>query len=299
MSTEKKEPPRMPTPEELEKMMVVPAWLVHGTAFFLQVIIYGLPVIAVAFPLMHSPGQWFTILWLMLMPVLYAFLFGTTAGICSLPWQRGIIKGVFPRDVRFPIYAMRKLYGTCWTAVYYFKPIYSIILNISLFKTIVFRLFGYRGSLNITIYPDCWIRDLPLLRLEDRAYIANKCTLGTNVNMQNGYIMVGNVTVKRGSMIGHLAKFGIGASIGENSEFGIECITGLHVKIGMNNMIGACTQISHYVKIGENNNIGVCCYFGTGAVIGDNLIIPNGTRIPDKAEVLTQADVDKYVRKVE
>ena len=27
----------------------------------------------------------------------------------------------------------------------------------------VFRIFGYRGSMDFTIYPDTWIRDLPLL----------------------------------------------------------------------------------------------------------------------------------------
>jgi len=293
---EQKQTTKMPTPEELEAMMVVPAWLVHGTAFLLQVIVYGLPVVAIALPVMHSPALWFTIVWLMIAPVVYAFLFALTAGMCSLPWQRGIIKGVFPRDVRFPIYAMRKLYGTCWTAVYYFKPIYTIILNVSLFKAIVFRLFGYRGSLNIALYPDAWIRDLPLLRIEEGVYISNLCALGSNVSLIAGATMVGNITIKKGALVGAVSKIGLGTTVGEQTEISIEVITGLHVKIGNENFIGARTEISHYAKIGNNNQIGVSCFIGTSAVIGDNLNIPNNTRIPDKAQVYTQADVLKYVQ---
>jgi hypothetical protein len=193
-------PPRteLPSPDELEAMMIVPAWLVHLTAFLLQIVIYGMPLVAVALPLIFSPALWFTLLWLAISPMLYAILFGVVAGICSLPWQRGIIKGIFPRDVRFPVYAMRKLYGTCWTAVYYFKPVYTIILNIAVFKGLVLRLFGYRGSLNIALYPDAWIRDLPLLRIEDGVYISNLCALGTNVSLLAGGTMVGNVTLKKG-----------------------------------------------------------------------------------------------------
>ncbi len=294
---EQKQPTKIPTPEELEAMMVVPAWLVHGTAFLLQVIIYGLPVVAIALPIMHSPGLWFTLGWLLLAPVLYAILFGTVAGVCSLPWQRGIIKGVFPRDVRFPIYAMRKLYGTCWTAVYYFKPIYTIILNVSLFKAIVFRLFGYKGSLNITIFPDTWIRDLPLLRIEEGAYIANRATLGTNICLRDGNILVGNVTVKKKAIMGHLSILGIGATVGEGTEVGLDIAIGLHTKIGKNSTIGTTSVVSHKVKIGDNTHIGVCSFIGTGAVLGDNLNLPSYSYIPDKAEVLTQSDVEQYVRK--
>lgn len=288
----------MPTAQELEAMMIIPAWLVHSGALLLQIIIYGLPAAAVVFPFVYSPALGFSIGWVIIAPIVYAFLFAVTAGICSLPWQAGIIKGVFPRDVRFPIYAMRKLYGTCWTALYYFKPIYNIVLSVAPFKAIVFRLFGYRGSLDINLYPDAWIRDLPLLRIEEGVYISNLCALGSNVSLLVGSTMVGNITIKKGALVGAVSKIGLGTTVGEKTEISIEVITGLHVKIGGQNFIGSRTEISHYVKIGNNNHIGVCCYIGTSAVIGDNLTIPNNTRIPDKAEVYTQAEVMKYVQPV-
>ena len=110
---------------------------------------------------------------------------------------------------------MRRLYGICWTSVYYFKPVYGIILSIPWSKTIVFRLFGYKGALDISIYPDTWIRDLPMLRVESGAYIANRATLGTNINLVDGNTIIGNITLKKGSMVGHLTKVGMGVTHGE------------------------------------------------------------------------------------
>ncbi len=298
MNNDTKTAPKMPTPEELEAMMIIPAWLVSFGAFALQFIIYGLPVIVCALPFIYVQSTALKMVLLAALPLEYAMVFAVTAGICSLPWQAGIIKGVFPRDVRFPIYAMRKLYGTCWTAVYYFRPVYNIVLSVAPLKAIVFRLFGYRGSLDINLYPDAWIRDLPLLRIEEGVYISNLCALGSNVSLLVGSTMVGNITIKKGALVGAVSKIGLGTTVGERTEISIEVITGLHVKIGSGNFIGSRTEISHYAKIGNNNHIGVCCYIGTSAVIGDNLTIPNNTRIPDKAEVYTQADVMKYVQPV-
>lgn len=287
----------LPTPEELEAMMVVPAWLVHGTAVLLQILIYGLPAAAVVFTFVYSPALWFSVLWVIVAPVVYAFLFAVTAGLCSLPWQRGIIKGVFPRDVRFPIYAMRKLYNTCWTALYYFKPVYNIVLSVAPFKAIVFRLFGYKGSLNITIFPDTWIRDLPLLRIEDGVYVANRATLGSNICLQNGYIMVGNITLKKNAMLGHLSVVGLGFSLGERSEVGVRCVTGVHVKIGDDTFIGSASGLGHKTKIGNKNHVGVWSYIGEDAVVGDNLAFPSHSDIPEGSRILSQEEVERLLDK--
>jgi hypothetical protein len=50
-----------------------------------------------------------------------------------------------------------------------------------------FRLFGYRGSMKFTVYPDTWIRDLPLLMFGEGAYVSNRATLRTNIVLSNGY----------------------------------------------------------------------------------------------------------------
>lgn len=284
-----------PTPEEIESMKVIPAFIVNLIAFVLQVLIYGLPFLVIIFPFIYIKMLSYIILWIILSPIIYVFLFGILAGLLSIPFQRGIVKGVFPRDVRFPVYALRKLYGICWTSVYYFKPIYNIILSVSFYKRLVFRLFGYKGSLKITIFPDAWIRDLPLLRIEDGAYIANRATIGTNICLKDGNIMVGSITLMKGSIVGHLSKVGIGFRLGENSEVGVGCQIGLHTKIGSNSNIGGMSGIGHFAKIGDNVEIGIRSFIGNKAIIANNLILPSNCNVPDGVIVETQSDVLKYI----
>lgn len=288
--------PPMPTPEELEKMMVVPKWLVSAMVLLLQVLIYGVPAALVAVPLLYGPSGWFAIGWAVLMPMAYAFLFAITAGLLSLPWQKAIVKGVFPRDARFPVYAMRKLYGTCWTSVIYFKQVYGLVLSFGLLKRITFRLFGYRGHMNMNIAPDAWLRDLPLLRIEEDAYIANRATIGTNICLPDGNIIIGNVTLLKGAMVGHLSMLGVGVTLGEYSEVGVGCMVGLKSVIGNRSSIDPGCIISHRVRIGNNTKIGAGSFIGNEAVIGDGLIVPPDTTIPEKAVVNTQEDVMRHVR---
>ena len=81
--------------------------------------------------------------------------------------------GSFPRDLRAPLYRGRRLYGLCWTAVYYFTPVYWLFLTVPLLRRALFRLFGYRGQMDFTVYPDTWIRDLPLLEFGRGAYVGS------------------------------------------------------------------------------------------------------------------------------
>lgn len=286
---------KIPTPKEIEAMMVVPSWLTSYGVVLLQFIIYGLPLSSCALPFFFIQSIAIKILLLVISPIEYAFLFGFTAGLLSRPFQAGIIKGVFPRDVRFPVYAMRKCYGICWTSVYYFKPVYSIILSIPFLKAITFRLFGYKGSLNFIIYPDSWIRDLSILKIEKGVYISNRATIGTNMCLKEGDIIVLPVKLGYGSMIGHLAMIGPGVNIEDNVEISVGCSIGIKTNIGKNSKVGPCCAIHHRVRIGENVEVGAHVYIGNRVVIKDNLIIPNGTIIPNGETLNSQEDVRKYI----
>jgi hypothetical protein len=81
----------------------------------------------------------------------------------------------------------------------------------------VFRLFGYRGSMNFTIYPDTWIRDLPLLKFEDGVYVSNRATLGTNMVLSNGFLLVGEITLRAKALVGHLAMLAPGVTLEPSS----------------------------------------------------------------------------------
>jgi len=140
-----------------------------------------------------------------LLPMEWSMCFVVVAGLLSLPHQFAVKPGKFRRDVSDPRYFHRRLYGLCWTAVYYNKPVYFLCLSIPSLKWLMFRIFGYRGSMDFTVYPDTWIRDLPLLTFEPGAYVSNRATLGTNIVLSNGFLLVNAITLGSNSLVGHLA----------------------------------------------------------------------------------------------
>lgn len=231
---------------------------------------------------------------LLSIPVLFVISFVLIAGVLSKVAQKGIVRGVFPRQPMHPIYFLRRIYGGCWTQLFYFKPIYSVVLLVPLFKTLAFRLFGYRGaSTNFVVYPDTWIRDLPMLDLGENAYLSNRATIGTNLCLSDGNIMVDRVRIGKNSLVGHLAIIGP-CMIGEKTEVGVGAAMGIRVKLGNNVQVSPRAGIGHGVKIDDNTVIGQQSHIGTKVVIGKNINVPAGANIPNGAVLHDQQDVNNY-----
>jgi UDP-3-O-[3-hydroxymyristoyl] glucosamine N-acyltransferase len=205
-----------------------------------------------------------------------------------------VIPGLFPRELSHKVYGPRRLYALCWTSVFYFTPLYYLCVSFSFLKNFLFRLFGYKGQLDFTIAPDVWTRDLPLLNLESKAYVANKCTLGTNICLSNNKTLVGQVSIGKGSMVGHMSMIAPGVVLGDNVDLGVGNAVGIRTRIDSKTHAGPVVSIHHGVHIKENVEIGACSYVGLRAVIGPNIKLPAGANIPAGAVIEQQADVDQY-----
>lgn len=179
--------------------------------------------------------------------------FAAIAGICSLPSRWAIQPLTIRTSLGVPMYFARRWYGVCWTSVYYFKAAYAFVLAIPALKRMTFRLFGYRGSMDFTTYPDTWIRDLPLLEFGQGVYLSNRATLGTNVLPGNGTIMVGPIRLGAGTLVGHLAVVGLNTRVGESASVGVGAHVGIGVDVGPGARIGPSARIGHYatVRAGE------------------------------------------------
>jgi carbonic anhydrase/acetyltransferase-like protein (isoleucine patch superfamily) len=220
--------------------------------------------------------------------------FIAVAGLFSLIGQPGIVAGKFPRRADHPVYALRRIYGLCWTQLYYFRPLYALCLAMPPLKWLVFRLFGYRGTMQFTIYPDTWIRDLPMLSFSPGAYVGNRACVGTNICLNDGTIIVGPVTCRLNSMVGHLAVFGLGTDLGEGAEIGVGAATGFAVRIGARASIKPRANVNNGALIGEGAIVGTAALIGQKATIGPGIEIPAGASIPAFAVIATQADADRY-----
>jgi carbonic anhydrase/acetyltransferase-like protein (isoleucine patch superfamily) len=267
------------------------AWLVPVFLF----LIFGLPLGFSLYPPLAMADPALRFVALCASPLVFTLFFLMISGGLSVPFQKAIIRGKFPRDLKHPVYGPRRLYGLCWTAVFYFSPLYYALLTVPTFRRLLFRVFGYRGNLDFVVYPDTWIRDLPLLEIGKGAYLSNKSTIGTNICLSNGFILVDRVKVDQGVVVGHLAMLAPGAQIEEKAEVGVGVAFGIRSKLGKKSKVGPGCVINHGTSIGDGSEVGTMSYVGVRAVIGDGITLPGGANIPSGAVIRTQEEVATYI----
>lgn len=255
-------------------------------------LIFGCPLLLCGMLWKGAVSRW-QIPLLLICPIVYAVVFALVAALLSIPHQKGIIAGKFPRDVGNPVYFHRRLYGLCWTALFYCKPVYFIVLSIEPLRHCVFRLFGYRGKLNFTIYPDTWIRDLPLLDFGEGAYIANRSTLGSNICLQSGEILVGRISIGDRSVLGHLAVIGLDSKMDSDSEIGVGTTTGIQVTVGRGTKVGAICGLNHGSSIGDECDVGSMSYIGSGTRVHSGVHLPAASVSPDYVTIKDASQVSR------
>lgn len=266
-------------------------YLLLATTFVVS--IFGLPAAAVVGLAAVAPaGAVGSLLVAIAAPFVYAVLYVTVAGLLSTPFHGSIRAGKLPRDLQNPAYRARRLYGLCWTAVYYFTPVYWVALTLPWLKRWTFRRFGYRGQMDFTVYPDTWIRDLPLLEFGPGAYVSNKATIGTNVATNNGHLLVDAVTIGKGAMVGHLAMVSTGCVLDEGAEVGVGCALGSKIHVGKGAYVAPCTAVGHYADLAEGAEVGFQSWIDMRARIGPGVKLPARSIVPYRARIDTQADAD-------
>jgi carbonic anhydrase/acetyltransferase-like protein (isoleucine patch superfamily) len=263
-----------------------PKWLVETLAPIYLITIFGFPLLLVLGFYEMLSSTWLRLIVVFVGPVFCATSFMLVAGLLSIPHHQGIIPGRFPRDSGHVVYGHRKLYGLCWTALYYFKPIYWICLTFPALKKVTFRRFGYKGNVDFAVYPDTWIRDLPLLNIGKGAYLSNRATLGSNMIMPDNKIVVTPIVIGEGSIIGHLACIA-GVRVDKNVVVGIGSTVGSHVHLQDGSQIGPCGGIDHGTVVGKKGPDRLPHNTGLGSSIGENCHIEANSAIRARTHVAT------------
>jgi UDP-3-O-[3-hydroxymyristoyl] glucosamine N-acyltransferase len=258
-------------------------------------LIFGIPFLCVRALLDLAERHGASWLGALLVPPVFVLTYVVVAACLARPTVRAIVPGKMIRDLGHFVYGPRRLYGVCWTSLYYFPVLYHAILAIPVLRRMVWRLFGYRGSLDFTIYPDTWVRDLPLLDIGAGAYIANRATLGSNICLKSGDIVINHIRVGARAVIGHLAVLGLGDHIGDDAEIGVGTTLGVNVRVGDRTTIGAIVGINHGAQIGNDCEVESMAYVGKKAVIHDGLRIRYASVVPDRAVITNQEMADQCV----
>lgn len=255
------------------------------------ILIVSVPALVAALPLLWAESLTARLCSAALAPVLYGLTYVLVAGLLSLRHQHAVRPGRFPRRLSDPVYGHRRLYGLCWTAVYYCTPLYFVFLSVPALKAVLFRLFGYRGNLEFTIYPDTWIRDLPVLSFGKGAYLSNRATIGTNIAFRNGTLLVDRVTVGDGALVGHLALLAPGVNIGDQSEVGVGTAVGLRCRLGHHVKIGVGSIVDNGAEVDDHAIVGTWVHIGTGARIGRGARVASAANIAARAVIGPREDI--------
>ncbi|MBI5364315.1 MAG: hypothetical protein HZA53_14140 [Planctomycetes bacterium] len=262
----------------------------------IQALLFGLPLALCAAPLALDVTLGAKLAWLAALPFAYATTFALLAGCVGRIAAAGIVPGRFRRSAEDPIYARRMVFGIAWTSLYYFKPVYHLVLGNKPLKAAVLRLFGYRGSLDVTTYPDTWIRDLPLLDLGPGVYLSNRATLGTNVVLRDGRILVDRITIGARTVVGHLSMIGPGARFGADCQVGVGSAIGFKVECGDRVDLGPRCDVHHGAVLEDEVTLGYAAKIGAKARIARGVKIPDCAVVPARAVIATQEEADALVR---
>jgi carbonic anhydrase/acetyltransferase-like protein (isoleucine patch superfamily) len=228
--------------------------------------------------------------------VVYIVTLPLLAGLMCRFTIGAVVAGRFPRDVGHRVYGPRRLYALCWTTVYYHPLAYHVVLALPWLKHLTFRLFGYTGATDFTVYPDTWIRDLPLLTVGSGAYLSNKATISPNMCLHDGSILVRRVTIGAGTLVGHGAMVAPGVVIGAQCEIGVSTQLAIDVRIDAGARVGHCCSIDRSVVIGSRSRLRERTDVGAHAVIGAKISTVFGLIVPARATVDGQCDVNELAR---
>lgn len=259
-------------------------------------LIGGIPLLAAFSPFFWIQERWMQLTWLFFCLPVFALTYVTTAGLLSRFTLPAMVRGKFPRDLKHPVYGPRRLHALCWTAVYYCTPIYFAALTFPALKAWVFTLFGYRHSTNFTVYPDTWLRDLPVLKIEEGAYLSNRATIASNMCLTDGTVIVDHISFGRKCLVGHLAAVGPGSKLAENTEVGVYSVLGIKTRLDANSKVGPCCAINHGAVLESGAEVGTHSFLGVKTVVRSGVKIPAGSNIPPGSILSSQTDLDRIAR---
>ena len=189
--------------------------------------------------------------------------------------------GSFKRDPDNNDYQDRLVYTRVFRKFAYNPAILNEVFSCPELKESFFRTFGYKGDLEFTIYPNCWLRDLPMLDIGSQTYLADGILLGTNqVSTDQKVLKVGTIKIGERCVFDQDCKVGYNSIIGDDCIIGIQTSIGLKCKMGSNVKIGEATTIRHGVTIGNDVIIGGETQIGNFCIIEDGVVIEEFSTIP-------------------
>jgi UDP-3-O-[3-hydroxymyristoyl] glucosamine N-acyltransferase len=196
--------------------------------------------------------------------------------------------GKFDREQENNDYNDRLVYTKELRNYLYNPAVLNLIFGEPELKELFFRTFGYKGQMDFTIYPKCWLRDLPLLDIGKNVYLGDNILLGTNqVTPDQKTLVVGPIK------IGDNCIFNQGCTVGGKTTIGQDGVIGFEVAFGFSNKVGDRVKIGERATIGHGNRIGNDVTMGFMSKIGHFCVIEDGVTIDEMTDIPSYSLVTK------
>ena len=194
--------------------------------------------------------------------------------------------GKFTRNKDEKDYSDRIVYTQELRNYIYNPAVLNVVFGCQELKEKFFKVFGYKGDVDFTIYPKCWLRDLPLLDIGKKVYLGDNILLGTNqVTPDQKTLVVGAIKIGDDCIFNQGCTVGGKTTIGRNGVIGFEVGIGFNNKIGDNVRIGERSTMGHGNQIGNNVIVGFMCKIGHFCIIEDDVNLEEMPDIPSYSRV--------------
>jgi UDP-3-O-[3-hydroxymyristoyl] glucosamine N-acyltransferase len=107
--------------------------------------------------------------------------------------------------------------------------------------------------------------------------------------------LVDGMTIGNNTLVGHLGILGARVILEKNVELSVAAGIRNRSTLREKSKVLLYCDIEHGVVIGKDVEIGTSSYVGARTVIDDNLKIPSGSLIPQKAKIMSKEDIARYV----
>jgi len=228
-----------------------------------------------------------------LLPLVFIVVYIFVVGAIAQKGMRGIVPGGFPRDLRHPWNNPRHIYAACWKAVSAFAPLYFICLKVPFLKTMLLRIFGYHGSLDVGVSADVVIPEWAMLNCGPRVILGRGAALGTTLRLQDEALFTDPITLSQGVILGQQTLVGPGVSLDRNTWVDQAAMIGMRCRTGEGAKIGAGSTLLHGVTIGKATELGRECFVGLRTELGEGLKVPSGLMVPPGLRLVTQGQIDE------
>ncbi len=145
------------------------------------------------------------------------------------------------------------------------------------FQRLALRGFEARMGRGAQVTSRTILREPHHLALGAGAVVGEFVHLICSYQPRPGLLLVGDITIGAGTLVGAHSAVGPGVQLGDNCVVGHAVSLGAHCTVGAGTRIGAGTAIYNSARIGAGVRIGKRCFIGSGIQVADGTRIPDGT----------------------